>query len=52
MQFELFKDETQYLVDLVSNNEWRYHSGGIPQRYKVKKAIKNGYYSDGRKIFC
>ncbi|WP_025786135.1 GNAT family N-acetyltransferase [Sporosarcina sp. D27] len=51
MQFELFKDEVQDLLDLLTNNEWHYHSGGIPQRDKVKAAIGNGYYSDGRETF-
>ncbi|MCM3759027.1 GNAT family N-acetyltransferase [Sporosarcina aquimarina] len=51
MQFKLFKNEVQDLVDLLINNEWRYHSGGIPQRDKVKVDIESGYYSDGRETF-
>lgn len=51
MHCELFNDETEELVDLLTRNDWRYHSGGIPLEDKVKADINKGYYSDGRETF-
>ncbi|VDG97011.1 ribosomal-protein-alanine acetyltransferase [Lysinibacillus sphaericus] len=51
MQFELFNNEVEDLVGLLTNNKWSYHSGGVPQKDKVITAIEKGYYSNGRETF-
>ncbi|ATP42374.1 GNAT family N-acetyltransferase [Solibacillus sp. R5-41] len=38
-------------MELLSMNEWQFHSNPQIKAATIKKSIENGYYSDGRETF-
>lgn len=51
LEIQLFNQENEELVDFLCLNEWPFHSNPNLQKTAVKKAIENGYYSNGRETF-
>ncbi|WP_042477497.1 GNAT family N-acetyltransferase [Bacillus ndiopicus] len=51
MELTLFNAETEDLVQLLTENDWPYHSGISMDADAVKKAVEKGYYADDRETF-
>ncbi|WP_107943423.1 GNAT family N-acetyltransferase [Metasolibacillus fluoroglycofenilyticus] len=51
MELTIFNGETEDLVQLLTGNEWPYHADLEVDANAVRKAIKKGYYADGRETF-
>ena len=51
VKVQLFSTEAEELSQLLGDNEWPYHSNPQINRGKIKKAIEDGYYSNGRETF-
>lgn len=51
VKFQLFNSEVGELMDLLSMNEWPFHSNPQIKASAIKQAIENGYYTDGRETF-
>ncbi|HWL22496.1 MAG TPA: GNAT family protein [Ureibacillus sp.] len=51
MDFKIFKDEIDELIDLLTNNRWEYHGNVSVTEESVRRNIEKGYYQDDRETF-
>ena len=51
IEFKPLKDEVEELVNLITSNEWPFHSGEKLTREQIVHSYENGWYEDGRETF-
>ncbi|WP_107841277.1 GNAT family N-acetyltransferase [Metasolibacillus meyeri] len=51
MELALFNAEADDLVQLLTENEWPYHSDANVDANAVRTAVEKGYYADDRETF-
>ena len=51
MNIELYSSEAEELYQLLVQNEWPYHANPKINPEKTKRAIGEGYYSNGRETY-
>lgn len=51
LEIRKFKSENDELIDLLCTNDWPFHAKVQLNPAAIKRAIENGYYSEGRETF-
>ena len=51
LNIKLFNGEAKELIDLLSTNEWHFHSNPHVTANEIKEKVEKGYYSDDRETF-
>lgn len=51
MEFKLFLDEINELVELMTKNQWMYHGNSIVKEESVRENYKKRYYQNDRETF-
>ncbi|CAM5216185.1 RimJ/RimL family protein N-acetyltransferase OS=Ureibacillus acetophenoni OX=614649 GN=SAMN05877842_106126 PE=4 SV=1 [Ureibacillus acetophenoni] len=51
MEFKLFQDEIDDLIELMTSNRWEYHGNVIVKEESIREKFDKGFYHDDRETF-